>query len=94
MEKNTCKILLTIEDGEVEGRTHVEVIGTVNCNCFDVSGVIEDFDLEQSNKGNVIHVFLVEDENERVHPEIMSDGTVSNCIGLDKESNIIVDEED
>ena len=51
MEKNTCKILLTIEDGEVEGRTHVEVIDTVNCDCFDVSGVIEDFDLEQSNKG-------------------------------------------
>lgn len=94
MEKNTCKILLTIEDGEVEGRTHVEVIDTVNCDCFDVSGVIEDFDLDQSNKGNVIHVFLVEDENERVHPEIMSDGTVSNHLGLDKESNIIVDEED
>lgn len=94
MGKNTCKILLTIEDGEVEGRTHVEVIDTVNCDCFDVSGVIEDFDLDQSNKGNVIHVFLVEDENERVHPEIMSDGTVSNYIGLDKESNIIVDEED
>lgn len=94
MEKNTCKILLTIEDGEVEGRTHVEVIDTVNCDCFDVSGVIEDFDLDQSNRGNVIHVFLVEDENERVHPEIMSDCTVSNYIGLDKESNIIVDEED
>lgn len=94
MEKNTCKILLTIEDGEVEGRTHVEVIDTVNCDCFDVSGVIEDFDLDQSSKGNVIHVFLVEDENERIHPEIMSDGTVSNYIVLDKESNIIVDEED
>lgn len=92
MEKNTCKILLTIEDGEVKGRTHVEVIDTVNCNCFDVSGVIEDFDLDQSNKGNVIHVFLVEDENERVHSEIMSDGTVSNYIGLDKESNTIVED--
>lgn len=89
MKANECRIILTIKDGEVEGYTHVEVVKDIICECTDADGIMEDFFLEDKYAHDELHVFLIEDEEERVHPEI-TDGYLSYETGLHAGRQIVI----
>lgn len=94
MKANECKILLAVVDGEVSGYKHVSIVEERICECDDVNGIVEDFFIDAVDEER--HAFLVEFEQERVHPAIDYDEyshylTTSDSYGLHADERIIIE---